>query len=190
MVMKTSKPIWLDLLLICGACGLLICAACANNPPAKPAIPPAASPSPMPALSRPVSSADVVKASVADIEIAAGKVGDAQVRISISPGYHVNANPATFPYLIATTVEAAVGNGLSTGKPIYPAAEMKTFSFEKQRPLSVYEGVADVKLPLQAAANAEKGQRTVPLKVRVQACDDAACYAPATLEVPLRLTVK
>lgn len=169
---------------------LLICAACADKPPAKPAIPPVASPSPMSAISRPVSSADVVKASVADIEIVAGKAGDAQVQISISPGYHVNANPATFPYLIATAVEAGASNGISAGKPIYPAAAMKTFSFEKQQPLAVYEGVAGVKLPVQAAANAEKGQRTVPLKVRVQACDDAACYAPATLEIPLRVTVK
>jgi hypothetical protein len=180
--MKTPQTILLGLLLICGACG--------EKPASKTAIPPAASPSPMPAISRPVSSADVVKASVADIEIAAGKAGEAQVQISISPGYHVNANPATFPYLIATTVEAGADKNLSAGKPIYPPAAMKTFSFEKQRPLAVYEGVAGIKLPVQAGANAEKGQHTVPLKVRVQACDDAACYAPATLELPLRLTVK
>jgi len=120
----------------------------------------------------------------------AGKTVEAQVQISISPGYHVNANPATFPYLIATTVEAGEGKNLSAGKPIYPAAAMKTFSFEKQRPLAVYEGVAGVKLPVQAEVNAAKGEHTVPLKVRVQACDDAACYAPATLEIPLRVTVK
>jgi hypothetical protein len=112
------------------------------------------------------------------------------VQLSISTGYHVNANPATFPYLIATAVEAGASNGITMGKPIYPAAAMKTFSFEKQQPLAVYEGVAGIKLPVQAAADAAKGQRTVPLKVRVQACDDAACYAPATLEIPLRLTVK
>jgi hypothetical protein len=165
--------------------------ACGQSPkPQTNSIPPAASPSPMAAISRPVSSADVVKASVADIEIVAGKAAEAQVQISISPGYHVNANPATFPYLIATAVEAGAGNGISAGKPIYPAAAMKTFSFEKERPLAVYEGVASIKLPVQAAADAAKGQRTVPLKVRVQACDDAACYAPATLELPWRLTVK
>jgi hypothetical protein len=101
----------------------------------------------------------------------------------------VNANPATFPYLIATTVTAGDSKGMTIGKPVYPAALMKQFSFEKQQ-LSVYEGATTIKLPLQAAGNAEKGLQSIPLTVRVQACDDAACYAPATLNVPLAVTVK
>jgi len=130
-----------------------------------------------------------VKASSPDTEIAAGGKAEAQVVISVSPGYHVNANPATFPYLIATAVEAGPGKGISVGKPVYPAAMQKTFSFEKH-PLSVYEGTATIKLPIQSAGKTEKGSQSIPLKVRVQACDDAACYAPATLDLSLNVTVK
>lgn len=170
---------------------LLACAACANNnnEAPKPAIPPDASPQATPAISRPVSSTDVVKASVAAVEITAGKSGEATVQLAISAGYHVNANPATFPYLIATTVTAGESKGITIGKPAYPAALMKQFSFEKQQ-LSVYEGAITIKLPLQTAGNAEKGPQSVPLSVRVQACDDAACYAPATLNLPMSVTVK
>ena len=181
MKLKTLKTI-LPLLLVCGACG--------NNEPApKPTIPPGASPQATPAISRPVSSGDVVKASAEAVEITAGKSGEAHVVLAISPGYHVNANPATFPYLIATTVTPGDSKGMTIGKPVYPAALMKQFSFEKQQ-LSVYEGAITIKLPLQAAGNAEKGPQAIPLTVRVQACDDAACYAPANLSLPLAVTVK
>ncbi|MDX6611550.1 MAG: hypothetical protein QOD75_736 [Blastocatellia bacterium] len=168
---------------------LLVVAACGNKPATEPVIPPGASPQVTPAISRPVSSSDVVKPSVAPVEIIPGRSSEAKVQLSISHGYHVNANPATFPYLIATTVSAGPGKGITVGKPVYPAAVMKQFSFEKQQ-LSVYEGTATITLPLQAAGNAEKGPQSIPLTVRIQACDDAACYAPAKLDLVLPVTVK
>lgn len=170
-------------------CLVLVCAACGDKPAPKPTIPPDVSPQATPAISRPLSSLDVVKASVAEGEIAAGGSSEAKVLISISQGYHVNANPATFPYLIATAIEAGKSKGITVGKPVYPPPVMKKFSFEKQ-PLSVYEGAATIKLPLLAAGNAEKGARSIPLMGTVQACDDSVCYAPATLNLMLHLTVK
>jgi cytochrome c biogenesis DsbD-like protein len=181
-VFRLPVNISLVLLLLLAACG-------GHPPPSNNSIPSTPSPLSMPAISRPVSSADVVKALVPDTEITTAGAGEAKVLLDISQGYHVNANPATFPYLIATAVEAGQSKGITIGKPVYPAALMKTFSFEKQ-PLSVYEGAATIKLPLQCAGNAEKGARSIPLKVRVQACDDKACYAPATLDLTLHLAVK
>lgn len=168
---------------------MVVCAACGDQPAPQPAIPPDVSPQATPAISRPLSSLDVVKASVAAGEITAGGSSEAKVLISIAQGYHVNANPATFPYLIATSIEAGDSEGIKVGKPVYPPPVIKTFSFEKQ-PLSVYEGTATIKLPLQAAGNAVKGQRTIFLMGKVQACDNEVCYAPATLNLTLSLTVK
>lgn len=113
---------------------------------------------------------------------------DAAVTLSIASGYHVNANPATFPYLIATQLQAAGGDGLSTGKPIYPAAVKKKFEFAPE-PLAVYEGEAAIKLPLRAENNATKGDRSLPVKVRVQACDSEKCYPPATIEGSIPINV-
>jgi thiol:disulfide interchange protein DsbD len=147
---------------------------------------PAASPA---GSSGKVSSTDVVKASVAPLEISAGGAADVSIKVSIKEGYHINANPPTFPYLKATEVSVEAGEGLSAGKPSYPASVTRTFSFA-EKPLAVYEGSAEIKLPLKAATTATKGTRTLPLKLRVQACDEKACYPPGTLDIPVGLTIK
>jgi len=108
----------------------------------------------------------------------------ANVELVISPGYHINANPATFPYLIATEVQPGKVDGITVGEKLaYPQPKMERFSFA-DTPLSVYEGSVTIPIPLTAAAGA-KGQRTIPFKIRVQACDTEKCFPPATLEAAL-----
>jgi hypothetical protein len=112
----------------------------------------------------------------------------ASVELVISPGFHINANPATFPYLIATELKPGQVDGVSfSDKLTYPPPRMKTFSFADQ-PLAVYEGSVSIPIPLTAAPNA-KGQRTIPFKIRVQACDNEKCYPPATLDAALAIDV-
>src|SRR5713101_143273 len=65
------------------------------------------------------SSADVVKVRAADVSIPAGGNADATVTLSISPGFHINANPATFSYLIPTAVNPGTTEGIIAGKPVY-----------------------------------------------------------------------
>ena len=147
------------------------------------------------------SSADVVKVKTADVSIPAGGNADATVTLSISPGYHINANPATFPYLIATEVHRIPepdGFCVKMGKPIYPAPITKKFAFAEQ-PLAVYEGDAVVKLPLHHPRMNEGGCSAYPMtgahgsfeiEVRVQACDNEKCYAPDTLKTTIAVDVK
>ena len=123
------------------------------------------------------TSADVVKVTSAQ-DISSGELS---IPISIQPGYHVNANPATFDYLIATEVTIDKSDGLTFGKPAYPAAEKRKFQFAEQ-PLAVYEGNIQVKVPFQAAPNAAKGKRSLAVHVRVQACDEEKCFPPDTLQ--------
>lgn len=128
------------------------------------------------------SSADVVKLVEPRLSVAAGTSDNLLVPISIEKGYHINANPATFDYLIATELTIEKADGVNFGKPIYPAAEKRKFQFAEQ-PLAVYEGQVQIKLPVQVAANAPKGKQTPPLKLRVQACDEEKCFPPDTLQV-------
>jgi hypothetical protein len=169
---------------------LLLCAGCSNKEAPRTNVPADATPQATPAISRQISSADVVKLSVADTEITGGGSAPAKVRLVISPGYHVNANPPTFPYLIPTKVEAVESKGITFGNPEYPSPVTKSFSFSPGKPLAVYEGEAGINLPLKAATDAGKGARVIPLVVRVQACDDSVCYAPVKIDLPLNLTVK
>jgi thioredoxin:protein disulfide reductase len=135
------------------------------------------------------SSASVVKVRAADVSIPVGGNADATVTLSISSGYHVNANPATFSYLIPTAVDPGKAEGIVAGKPIYPIAQKKKFQFAEE-PLAVYEGEAQIRLPLRVEANAGKGARSLAIEVRVQACDTEKCYAPDTLKTTIAVDVK
>jgi hypothetical protein len=142
-----------------------------------------------PAASTNSPPADVVRASVPDVEIAAGGSAEASVRLAIADGYHINANPPSFAYLKATELEVEPGEGVTAGKPVYPASITKRFSFS-EKPLAVYEGAAEIRLPLNAASTASKGARALRAKLRIQACDDQACYPPRVIETSIPVTVR
>jgi len=135
------------------------------------------------------SSADIVKVQPSSVALPAGGNVDATVTLSISAGFHVNANPATFSYLIPTEVTTGTIEGVSAGKPVYPVAVKRKFQFANE-PLAVYEGNAQVRLPLRAEKNAAKGARSLPVYVRVQACDHDQCFPPATLTTTMAVEVK
>ncbi|MGZ5481499.1 MAG: protein-disulfide reductase DsbD domain-containing protein [Pyrinomonadaceae bacterium] len=132
------------------------------------------------------SSADVVSLGGTGTAISDGNDGEALVMLNIDAGYHVNANPATYPYLIATEVTADKVEGLDTGKAIYPPAKKQKFQFADE-PLAVYEGQVEVRLPIKIAG---KGTRALPLNIRVQACDHEKCFPPATLNTSVSVEVK
>ena len=135
------------------------------------------------------SSADVVKVGAASLSLPAGGNADATITLSISSGFHVNANPATYPYLIPTEITAATVAGITTAKPIYPKAEKRNFAFAKES-LAVYEGEAQIKLSVRAEKNVKPGMNSMPLNVRVQACDHEQCFPPADLKTTVAIEVK
>jgi len=142
-----------------------------------------------PAVSNVRSSADVVKIRSLPFSIAAGAGQELIVILTISPGFHVNANPATFSYLIPTEVTSTGTEGISTGKAVYPVPEKKKFQFAEEA-LAVYEGEAPIRVPLRAEASAAKGPRSLPLNVRIQACDQEKCFPPDTLHTTIAVEVK
>ena len=131
------------------------------------------------------SSADAVRLGGTG-SATTGLTGEANVLLVVDDGYHVNANPATFPYLIATEVTMDKVDGLEFGKPIYPSAEKKKFEFADQ-PLAVYEGQVKIRVPFTATT---KGERSVPYHVRIQACDNDKCFPPATIDGATSVEVK
>ncbi len=142
-----------------------------------------------PAISGRVASTDVVKATVPEVEISPGNSADATVHITIQNGYHINSNPPTYPYLKQTELEIPPGGGVSVGFITYPDPVMKKFNFA-EKPLAVYEGETVLRIMLKADKAATKGARTLPAKLRIQACDDQVCYAPGVLEVEIPLKIK
>jgi hypothetical protein len=128
--------------------------------------------------------ADVVRVEAPKVEIKSGASADASIKLTIANGYHVNANPASFSYLIATEVQLQPGKDVTADKPVYPTALTKTFAFSKD-PLSVYEGTVEIKIPLKADSKAAKGEQKLAARVRVQPCDDQTCFPPRTIETSI-----
>jgi DsbC/DsbD-like thiol-disulfide interchange protein len=168
---------------------LLLLALCACGKAEKKDAPTASSAPSQATTSEIVSSASVVRVNVAGVEAAAGGAAQASVNLTITSGYHVNANPPSASYLIPTELSVETGEGIAADKPVYPPSITKKFAFDP-KPLAVYEGEASIKLPLKVASTASKGEHTLKAKVRVQACDDKACYRPSTIETSIPVTVK
>ena len=136
-----------------------------------------------------VASVDVVKEAPQPLELAAGSSGEMRVRLTIQTGYHINANPPTYPYLIATALEISPADGVSIGSVTYPKPLSRKFVFA-EKPLAVYEGETEVKATLKAEKSAKQGQQSLAAKLRIQACDDQVCYPPGTLDLIIPVTIK
>jgi DsbC/DsbD-like thiol-disulfide interchange protein len=132
---------------------------------------------------------DVVKTTAQPVEIAAGGSGNLVVYLAIQNGYHINANPPTYPYLIATALEVPPANGLSLGKVSYPKPLSRQFVFA-EKPLAVYEGETEIMATVKADKSSTPGKQSLPAKLRIQACDEAVCYPPGTLELMIPVIVK
>src|SRR6185436_18523062 len=87
---------------------------------------PASSSTPVAEIS---TSAQVVKVSTQYMPRSSSTFAD--VVLTIAPGFHINANPATYPYLIATEVQPGKAEGIEVLDKdiIYPPAEHKKFDF-------------------------------------------------------------
>ena len=136
-----------------------------------------------------VASETVVTVEAPPVEINAGASTETGVRLKVDHGYHINANPASFPYLIATELNVPKADGISAAKISYPQPLIKKFSFSED-PLAVYENQAELKVTLLADATAKHGQTSLPAKLRIQACDDRVCYPPGTIDVWIPVTVR
>ena len=170
-----QKHIWLLVLVF-----FVTACAKAPNPPAAPI-----------AVDPPqIRSVDVVQATPQEATIPRGESADVDVPIKIKDGYHVNANPPTFPYLKATELELAQTDGLTVEFIRYPDPLKKKFSFADNQELAVYEGEAIVKVHIRANKSAQSGKRNLSAKLRVQARDDKVCYAPGELAVTVPVNIK
>ena len=116
-----------------------------------------------------VRASAVVKGGVDQDEIV--------VTLHIEDGYHVNANPATYDYLIATSVAF---DGLMPTRVRYPAATLFKPAFAPAG-LNVYEG--EVKLVASFPKGTAGKDREIHAVVSTQACDSEMCLLPAQLPV-------
>lgn len=180
-----------NVLLSLALCAPLALAACGGGPDSSntaTANANAAS-TPAPAASaQPSPKKQEVVATVDEVKLDAGGKGEAVITLDIADGYHVHSNPASDKFYHATEVKASPQEGLTPGKPEYPKASTHKFGFS-DKPLSVYEGRAVIRLPLSADKSAAKGRHTFNATVHVQPCDDEVCFPPRDIAAPIPVVI-
>jgi DsbC/DsbD-like thiol-disulfide interchange protein len=117
-----------------------------------------------------------------------GQTFDAAVVVQIVPGFHMNSNKPSEDYLISTTITPNPPAGIRVVSTIYPAGQLKKFSFSPDKPLNVYSESVTLRLKLAADAAAPLGPQTIPATLRYQACNDTTCLPP--VKVPVNLSVE
>ncbi|MFZ5558522.1 MAG: thioredoxin domain-containing protein [Pseudomonadota bacterium] len=93
------------------------------------------------------------------------------VTVEVAPGYHVNANPASYGYLIPTALELAEAAGVEYPRPARIAPDFA------REGIDVYAGRFEIRARLRPGAAAAGAT------LRVQACTDEVCLLPARVPV-------
>jgi len=133
------------------------------------------------AAANPASSETARHVRVSALSRTSGGRPEIVVTLDIERGYHVNANPATFDFLIPTRVTFA---DLRPVEMRYPAPKPFKSSFAPDA-LSVYEGTVQVVAQLEDGALGNR--RQLSATVDTQACTETVCLPPARIVVTIRL---
>jgi hypothetical protein len=105
------------------------------------------------------------------------------VVVDIARGFHMNSHKPTDAFLIPTTITPQLPPGIELVETIYPRGRLEKFSFSPDKALDVYTGSVELRLRLSARADAPLGRMILPLALRYQACNDAACLPPVKVSV-------
>jgi thiol:disulfide interchange protein DsbD len=108
-----------------------------------------------------------------------------RVEVTVQPGWHVNSNAPSDPYLIPTSVRLKLPPGWSAEKPQFPSSRMAKFAFSEDE-LAVFEGTFVVTVPVRLAPDAGRPEKLDGV-VEAQACNNQLCLAPA--EVPFTVAL-
>lgn len=111
-----------------------------------------------------------------------------KLAISLAPGYHVNSNTPSESYLIPLKLTWNPGP-LEVLHVSFPKPHVEKYEFSP-KPLSVFTGNFDIATRFKVPADAATGPGVVTGKLRYQACNNTACFAPKTIEVKLPVQIQ
>jgi hypothetical protein len=121
------------------------------------------------------------------VTVKAGATSEASLSLKITPGYHVNSNTPSDPYLIPLRLTWSSGT-VETAEIVFPKPRNEKYSFS-EKPLSVFTGDFEIVTRLKAAASALPGAASLTGKLHYQACNDHECLAPGTIDIALPVEI-
>ncbi len=106
------------------------------------------------------------------------------LELRIAEGWHVNAAAPIDGDPIATELSLGEDSaGWELGDLTYPPAESVELGFQDE-PVSIYQGTVQIRGRLWPTAHAAP-RISLPLRLRIQACDDRVCLRPEDLVLEL-----
>jgi len=137
------------------------------------------------------SSAHVaLSAEMASATIRPGETFTVRIRLDVAEGWHVNANPASAEFLIATTADVRSALPIEVERIEYPAPKRLRASYA-EAPIDVYEGEVEIVATCRLADELEDGvaEGTIRALVAFQACDEQSCLRAAERIVAIPVEV-
>jgi uncharacterized protein YyaL (SSP411 family) len=143
-------------------------------------------------------SGDYVQAEafVSVDQLLPGRRFEVAARLLVASGWHINANPASYDFLIPTTLKLATDLPLEILSLTYPDGHIFRPAFADDSVL-VYTDTAIVRASLQSGGTLDdssmavdrSGDRSVDhlsLRLRFQACNDVQCLAASEITLPVQ----
>jgi uncharacterized protein YyaL (SSP411 family) len=124
-----------------------------------------------------------------EIEVVPGRAFEVPVTLTIADGYHLYANPPGVDEIPPTTITLARTSGFGIDDVVYPKGVAKALAPNGPEKVNLYEGTVTIKVQVDTIKTLAEGPNQITLRVKYQACNDRACLAPATLDVPVKLNV-
>jgi DsbC/DsbD-like thiol-disulfide interchange protein len=122
------------------------------------------------------------------VKLIAGECVEARVAVAVAEGYHLQANPASEDYLVATRLELKADENISIGQINYPKGKPYRLN-GADKEIQTYDGSFEIGVPLKAARLARPGERTLQGRLHYQACDSKTCLFPTSVPVTLILKI-
>lgn len=122
-------------------------------------------------------------------ELARGAVTSITAVVEVEPGWHINSNTPTDPFLIPTVLSLTLPPEVSAEPSTYPPGQRRSFAFAPGKELLVYDGRIGIKTPLRIRTDFIGESVRVAAVLRYQACNDTTCAPPATAQAEAALRV-
>nr|MBA3891912.1 DUF255 domain-containing protein [Gemmatimonadaceae bacterium] len=146
---------------------------------------PGAAPAPLDSSAHVKITADVERATIRP-----GETFTVRITLDVADGWHVNANPASAEFLIATTADVRSELPIEAERIDYPAPKRLRAAYSESE-IDVYEGRVEIVATCRLAEPVEDGvsKGVIRALVAFQACDEQSCLRSAEkiVEIPVEV---
>ena len=130
-----------------------------------------------------------IKATLANKDsIHPGSETVVNVKVTVSPTWHVNSNRPNEDFLIPSKLTASSPEKISFRSVVYPKGKEIKFAFSEKL-LSVYEDEVEIIGALKIPAGVKPGKYKVVVNLEYQACNNQTCMPPNDASDTLTITV-